>query len=198
MAEGGFVNEGWFVYTVLPLLIFCARIVDVSLDTMRIIFLNRGRKFVAPLLGCVQALVWVLAVSQAMKHLSNPVCYLSYGTGFATGTYIGMLIEERVAAGLLTVRVILNRGNSHLPAALRQAGHGVTVLEGQGVRGPVNVLFVVIRRCVLPSVVSLIRQHAPDAFYSTEEVRSSTGGTLLRSPGWSWRPRSPFRRDVRA
>lgn len=198
MAEWSFVNEGWFVYTVLPLLIFCARIMDVSLGTMRIIFLNRGRKFVAPLLGCAESMVWVLAVSQAMKHLSNPVCYLSYGTGFAAGTYVGMLIEERVAAGLLTVRVILNRGNSHLPAALRQAGHGVTVLEGQGVRGPVNVLFVVIRRRVLPSVISLIRQHAPDAFYSTEEVRSSTGGTLLRSPGRSWRPRSPFRRDVRA
>ena len=198
MAEWGFVNEGWFVYTVLPLLIFCARIVDVSLDTMRIIFLNRGRKFVAPLLGCAESLVWVLAVSQAMKHLSNPVCYLSYGTGFAAGTYVGMLIEERVAAGLLTVRVILNRGNSHLPAALRQAGHGVTVLEGQGVRGPVNVLFVVIRRRVLPSIVSLIRQHAPDAFYSTEEVRSATGGTLLQSPGRSWRPRSPFRRGARA
>ena len=109
-----------------------------------------------------------------------------------------MLIEERVAAGLLTVRVILNRGNSHLPAALRQAGHGVTVLEGQGVRGSVNVLFVVIRRCVLPSVVSLIRQHAPDAFYSTEEVRSSTGGTLLHTQGRSWHPRSPFRRGGRA
>ncbi len=197
MAEWGFVNEGWFVYTVLPLLIFCARIMDVSLGTMRIIFLSRGRKFVAPLLGCAESMVWVLAVSQAMKHLSNPVCYLSYGTGFAAGTYVGMLIEERVAAGLLTVRVILNRGNSHLPAALRQAGHGVTVLEGQGVRGPVNVVFVVIRRRVLPSIVNLIRQHAPAAFYSTEEVRSSAGGTLLRSRGWNWRPSSHFRRGGR-
>lgn len=194
MAEWAFVNEGWFVYTVLPALIFCARIVDVSLDTMRIICVNRGRKLMAPLLGCAESLVWVLAVSQAMKHLSNPACYLSYGAGFAAGTYVGMLIDEKIAAGLLAVRVFLNRGDNHLPAALRQAGHGVTVLEGQGVRGPVNVMFIVVRRCFLPAVVDLIRQHAPDAFYSTEEIRSATGGTLLQVPGRSWRPRPPFRR----
>ena len=123
MSEWSFINEGWFVYTVLPLLIFCARITDVTLGTMRIIFVNRGGKFVAPLLGCAEALIWVLAASQVMKHLTNPLCYLSYGAGFATGTYVGMLIEERMAMGMLTVRIILNRGNSHL-TALRQAGHG--------------------------------------------------------------------------
>jgi uncharacterized protein YebE (UPF0316 family) len=194
MDAWAFVNAGWFVYAVLPLLIFCSRIVDVSLDTMRIIFLNRGRKFVAPLLGFVQALVWILAISQVMKNLTNPVCYLSYGAGFAAGNFIGMLIEEKVAAGMLTVRVILPRGNGGLAAALRQAGHGVTVLEGDGVRGPVNVLFIVIRRRLLPAITRLIRQNAPVAFYSTEEVRSSTGGTLLTAPGRYWR--SPFRRGV--
>lgn len=197
MAEWASINEDWFVYWLLPLLIFCARIVDVSLDTIRIIFLNRGRKFVAPLLGCIESLVWVLAVAQAMKHLSNPVCYLSYGLGFGAGTFVGMLIEEKIAAGLLAVRVILNRGNSHLPAALRQAGHGVTVIEGQGVRGPVNVMFIVVRRCFLPHIVELIQQHAPDAFYSTEEIRSVTGGTLLRLHTRNSRSRSPLRRSGR-
>ena len=195
MSEWSFINEGWFVYTVLPLLIFCARITDVTLGTMRIIFVNRGGKFVAPLLGCAEALIWVLAASQVMKHLTNPLCYLSYGAGFATGTYVGMLIEERMAMGMLTVRIILNRGNSHLQAALRQAGHGVTVVEGQGVRGPVNMLFVVIRRRLLPSVVNLIHQHAPDAFYSTEEVRAAAGGTLMQPTGQG-RRRSALRRPA--
>lgn len=198
MAEWAFANEGWFVYVVLPLMIFCARIVDVSLDTMRIIFVNRGRKLVAPLLGFFQALIWVMAISQVMKNLSNPACFIAYAGGFAAGNLVGLLIEEKVAAGLLAVRIILNRGNSHLPAALRQAGHGVTVLEGQGVRGPVNVLFVVIRRRVLPETVGLIRQHAPEAFYSTEEIRASTGGTLLRPAGRRWRTRSSLSRGGRA
>ena len=92
----------WFSLLVLPVLIFCARIVDVSLDTMRILYMNRGRKVIAPLLGFVQALIWILAVSQVMKNLANPICYLAYGAGFATGNYVGMRIEEKVATGLLT------------------------------------------------------------------------------------------------
>lgn len=184
----------WFAYLALPLLIFCSRIVDVSLDTMRIIFLNRGRKLVAPLLGFFQALIWILAATQVMKNLTNPVCYLSYGGGFAAGNYIGMLIEEKVAAGLLTVRVITAGGALKLSDALRQAGHGVTLLDGHGANGPVQVLFVVIRRRHLPAMVRLIKAHAPGAFYSTEEVRSTAGGTLAPH-GAGRRLRSPFRRS---
>ncbi len=188
------MESWWFAYLVLPLLIFCSRIVDVSLDTMRIISLNRGRKLVAPLMGFFQALIWILAATQVMKNLANPVCYLSYGAGFAAGTFTGMLIEEKVAAGLLTVRVITATGALKLAEALRQARHGVTLLDGQGANGPVQVLFVVIRRRHLPAMVRLIQTHAPGAFYSTEEVRATTGGTLAPyGPGR--RLRSPFRRS---
>ncbi len=178
MGEWTFVNEGWFAYLVLPALIFCARIVDVSLDTMRIIFLNRGRKITAPILGFFQALIWILAISQVMKNLANPVCYLSYGAGFGAGNLIGMLIEEKVAAGLLAVRIILARGTTALAGALRGQGYGVTVLDGHGSAGPVQVVFAVIRRRHLPQIVGEIKQHAPGAFYSIEEIRSTTGGTL--------------------
>ena len=191
------MNEWWFVYLVLPALIFCARVVDVSLDTMRIIFLNRGRKLIAPVLGFFQALIWIVAISQVMRHLANPVCYLSYGAGFAAGNFMGMLIEEKVASGLLAVRIISVRKSEALAAALRQLGHGVTCLDGQGANGPVTVLFAIIRRRHLPMVSGLIKIHAPEAFYSTEEIRATAGGTLASSDS-GWRSRSPFRRGIRA
>ncbi|NLF21758.1 MAG: DUF2179 domain-containing protein [Lentisphaerae bacterium] len=198
MGEWTFVDGPWFSLLVLPVLIFCARIVDVSLDTMRILYMNRGRKVIAPLLGFVQALIWILAVSQVMKNLANPICYLAYGAGFATGNYVGMRIEEKVATGLLTLRIITPSDLSPLVAALRQAGHGVTILTGRGSSNtPVNVAFIVLRRRHMPTVERIIREHAPTAFYSTEEVRATTGGTLA-AHGLSWRPRSPFRRGGRA
>ena len=185
------MTEWWFLYLVLPLLIFCARIVDVSLDTMRIIFLNRGKKLIAPVLGFFQALIWVVAISQVMKNLANPVCFLAYGAGFASGNYFGLLIEEKIASGLLTIRIITAQGATALVSALRQAGHGATTCPGYGADGPVDILFVVSRRRNMPTIIGLIKEHAPRAFYSTEEVRSSTGGTLV-SPGWRWPARAPF------
>lgn len=187
------MTEWWFLYLVLPLLIFAARIVDVSLDTMRIIFLNRGRKLIAPVLGFFQALIWVVAISQVMKNLANPVCFFAYGAGFAAGNYIGLLIEEKVASGLLTIRIITSQGCAALVSALRQAGHGATTLTGYGVNGPVDILFVVSRRRNMPTIIGLIKEHAPRAFYSTEEVRSTTGGTMV-SYGWRWSLRKMFRR----
>ena len=191
METWGFVDEWWFSYLLLPLMIMTARIVDVSLDTLRIIFLNRGRKSIAPVLGFFQALIWIVAVSQVMKNLSNPICYFSYGVGFALGNYFGMVIEEKLATGLLTMRIIATRQNEALVQALRQAGHGVTTISGQGAAGAVEILFIVMRRRHLPSITALIREHAPKAFYSTEEVRSAQGGTLAAHGQRSWRNSLP-------
>jgi uncharacterized protein YebE (UPF0316 family) len=181
-----FASHWWLAYLVLPVLIFLARIADVSLDTMRIIFLNRGRKFLAPALGFFEVLIWVVAITQVIKNLSNPVCYLAYGAGFATGNFVGMLIEEKVAAGLLALRIITRRDAGTLVAALRAAGYGATVLNGHGADGPVNVVFVVIRRKHFPTIIEQIRQHTTGAFYSAEEVRSLSGG-VIAAPGPAWR-----------
>ena len=185
LAAWSFVHEWWFVYLALPALIFCARVGDVSLDTMRIIFVNRGRKVLAPLLGFLEVLIWLAAVAQVMKNLSNPVCYLAYGGGFACGNLVGMLIEEKLAVGLLAMRIIVQKDASALVAALRAQGYGVTNLDGHGADGPVNVLFVVIRRRHFAKIVEQVALHAPDAFYSVEEVRSVGGGTMAAyRPGW--------------
>lgn len=173
-----FAGEAWFTIGVVPVLIFLARVLDVSLDTMRIIFLNRGRRVAAPVLGFVQVLIWVTAIAQVLQNLSNPVYYLAYSLGFAAGNYAGIRIEEAVAAGTLTLRIITDQDTIGLVTALRQAGHGVTVITGQGARGTVEVLFVVLRRKHLSTIVKMIRRHVPKAFYSTEEVRASGGGVI--------------------
>lgn len=196
MSEWSWLDEWQFAYLILPLIIFFFRVIDVSLDTMRIIFTNRGRKYIAPLLGFVQVTIWLMAISQVMKHTSNPLCFLGYCCGFATGNFVGILIEEKVAAGLLAIRVIQTRESDVLVNVLRQLGHGVTVINGEGSAGPVNILFAVIKRRQLPQVVETIKEHSPAAFYSLEEVRSSSGGIM--APTVSRWPGRPFwKRGVR-
>ena len=170
------INEPWFTYGVLPLLIVCARVTDVSIGTMRIIFVAKGHKMLAPLLGFFEVIIWLLAIGQIMQNLSNWACYLAYGTGFALGNFVGMLIEEKVAAGLVAIRVITQKEALPLTEALRTQGYGVTALEGHGGEGDVNVLYVVIRRKHLPRVVEMINRFNPKAFYSVEEVRAVSGG----------------------
>ena len=187
MTDLTFAGEPWFTFGLLPLLIFLSRLADVSLDTMRIIFLNRGNKIVAPLLGFVQVTIWLVAISQVMSNLTNPLCYFAYSAGFAAGNFVGLLIEERVAAGFLTLRIITPESVTHLCTELRGLGHGVTTLVGQGAAGPVNLLFVVLRRKHLSQAVGLVKAHAPQAFYSTEEIRTTSGGTVALAPR-RWRP----------
>jgi len=181
MDKLAFVNEWWFAYLVLPALIFVARIGDVSLDTMRVIYINRGRKVLAPLLGFFQVLIWLMAISQILRGDGlNLACVFGYAAGFAAGNYVGMIIEEKVAAGLLAIRVITQQDAAELVSALRGAGYGATTIPAQGAEGPVDVVFVVIRRKHLDMILDAIREFNPRAFYSIEEVRSASGGVYPR------------------
>src|SRR5512133_102522 len=94
-----FIQTDLFTYVILPLFIFCARIIDVSLGTMRIIFVTKGMRKVAPIIGFFEVFVWLLAISRIMQNLDNWVCYVAYAGGFATGNLIGMMIEEKHAIG---------------------------------------------------------------------------------------------------
>ena len=97
----------WYIWIGLPLLVFFARVVDVTLGTLRIIFTSRGKKVLAPLLGFVEVFIWVSVIAQITRGANNIVAYLAYAAGFATGNYIGMLIENKLAIGMLVVRAII-------------------------------------------------------------------------------------------
>ncbi len=155
----------------LLLAIFSARIVDVSLGTLRIIFLTRGLKYQAALLGFVESLIWIFVISQIMNNVSNWAAYIAFAGGFASGNVVGIWLEQKLAIGSLVVRVITRREASHLLEGLRLAGFCVTTVEAEGGDGEVMVLFTVVRRKELPVVTALIRKNNPCAVYTVEDVR---------------------------
>jgi len=163
---------------IVPAFIFFARICDVTIGTMRIIFVSRGMKMVAPVLGFFEVFIWIIAVGQIFQNLTNPLNYFAYAAGFATGNYVGMLVEERLAMGLALIRVITQRDATNLIDYLRGAGYGVTVLDAQGKQGPGKVIFSVIKRKNIKDVEKAIHEFNPKAFYSFEDIRRAAEGTF--------------------
>ena len=166
----------WQTWVFLPLLIFLARLIDVSLGTVRIILISRGRKYIAPILGFLEVLIWITVVSQVVGGAQNMVAYLAYAAGFAVGNYVGMLIEERLAIGTLVVRVILPQNGAELVERLRTQGYGATYVDGHGSGGPVRLIYTVVLRKELPRIVSLIQEVNAKAFFTVEELRSTQQG----------------------
>jgi uncharacterized protein YebE (UPF0316 family) len=167
-----------FAYIILPVLIFCARICDVTLGTIRVIFISKGIKYLAPIIGFFEVIIWLLAIGQVMNNLTNIVSYIAYGTGFATGTYIGMIIEEKISIGLTSVHIITRDDPSALMQFLRSHDYGVTSVDGEGATGKVKLINTIIQRQDLPHVVGIIKEFHPNAFYSIEEVKSVAEGVF--------------------
>lgn len=165
-----------FIWVILPLLIFLARVVDVSLGTLRIVFVSKGLKYLAPIIGFFEVIIWLLAIRVIMQNLNNFMCYLAYGAGFAMGNYIGIFLENRLAVGRAVLRVITRMDASELINALRKKGHGVTSIVAQGSDGSVNVIFMVIRRGDFQTIASLIKEFNPRAFYTLEDVKFVSEG----------------------
>ena len=167
-----FINSNWFIYGLLPGLIFISRVTDVTLDTLRIVFISRGNKIVAPILGFFEVLIWLIAITRIMENLDNVTTYLAYALGFAVGNYVGLLVEEKLAIGTQLIRII-GLTNSHLLIeTLREKGFGATVIDAKGKNGAVQVIFVITRRKVINQVIGIINHFNPKAFYSIEDVRS--------------------------
>lgn len=163
---------------ILSLLIIFARICDVTLGTMRIAFIARGHRYLAPLVGFFEVLIWLIALRQIMQNLTNPFFYMSYALGFAAGTFAGLWVEERMAIGSRIIRVITRQDAEELIEALRVADFGVTTIEAEGVEGRVHMLFSVLKRQDLDRFIEIVDKHAPRAFYSIEDVRSVNEGVF--------------------
>lgn len=166
----------WYAWVILPLIVFLARLADVTLGTMRIIFVSRGKKYLAPLFGFVEVFIWITVVSQIVRGAQNMIAYLAYAAGFAVGNYVGMLVEERLAIGTLIIRVILPKAGTALVARLRTEGYGVTYVDGHGSSGPVMLVYTIVMRKELARVVDLIQEVCPKAFFTVEELRSRQQG----------------------
>jgi len=166
----------WYTWLILPLIVFFSRVTDVTLGTMRIIFISRGKKFIAPLLGFVEVFIWITVVSQIVKGAHNFIAYFAYAGGFAVGNFFGMVLEERLAIGTLVVRAILPKNGNRLVQSLRDAGYGVTYVDGHGGSGPVTLIYTIVMRRELEQVVAIIHSTTPKAFFTVEELRSVQQG----------------------
>ncbi|MBK6611694.1 MAG: DUF2179 domain-containing protein [Chitinophagales bacterium] len=158
-------------WVVIPTLIFLARLIDVPISTVRVMFIGRGLRNTATLLGFFEVLIWLIAISQIFQNLNNWLCYVTYAAGFAAGTYIGMLIENKLAVGNVIIRIISNNPFQVLISELSVRGFGYTYLPAQGSQGPANLIFMVIRRKRLNEIIQLIKTNMPDAFYTIEDIQ---------------------------
>jgi len=155
----------------MALLIFCARVTDVTLGTLRTILVVRGRVLMSSMLGFVEVSIWIFVITRVMKNLDNPWNMLGWAAGFAAGNAVGILVERRLAMGKMVLRVITRRQGETVAAAIRGLGFGVTSFEGRGLEGPVNLLYVVLDRAKMGGVKEIALETDPDAVIITEDVR---------------------------
>ena len=174
--EPTFFDSFWWSWVVLPLLIFLSRIMDQSIGTMRLIFVSKGYRHIGPILGFFEVIIWLLAVTQVLKHLTNPMSYIAYGAGFAMGNYVGIRLEEKISIGTVLIRIIPKKDTTDLLNHLRNIGLGVTSVDAYGAKGPVNLLFTILKRKSIPQVIEVINQFNPNAFYTIEEVKAVKEG----------------------
>jgi uncharacterized protein YebE (UPF0316 family) len=151
--------------------IFALRVGDMSMDTMRMLFVVRGKKGLAWGLGFVQSLIYIVAISSVLANLNNPLNIVGYAAGFATGNVIGMLIEERLAIGHIHFRIISSNLGKSLAEKLRESGYAVTEFPARGKNGTVTVLECNVLRRGRESLETIVKETDPDAFVTAEDVR---------------------------
>jgi uncharacterized protein YebE (UPF0316 family) len=173
-----------------PIVIFLLRIVDVTLDTMRVLFMVRGRRLPAGILGFLMALVWIIAVGNAMKHLDSIWHILGYAAGYGTGTMVGITIENAVAFGLIQLRIVSKHGGVEIAEGLRECGYGATEFSGFGRDGAVEIVQSVVQRAHLADALAIIDKFDDTAFVTVEDPQVLRGGSVVSR---EWRVPS-FRR----
>jgi uncharacterized protein YebE (UPF0316 family) len=162
------------------LLIFFSRIADQSIGTLRLIFVSKGYKYLAPFLGFFEVIIWLIAVGQIFKQLDNFLYYIAYGAGFAAGNFVGIILEERISLGTVVVRIIPKLDTTELINYLRSQNYGLTIMDAEGSRGKVKVILSIIPRKQIGDFVSIINKYNPRAFYSIEEIKSVSYGVFKK------------------
>jgi uncharacterized protein YebE (UPF0316 family) len=152
-------------------LIFLLRVMDMTLDTLRVLVVMRGRKPLAWVLGFFQALIFVLAISSVLKDLDNLLNIVGYAAGFATGNVVGMWIEERLAIGHMHLSIVSSRWGAAIAEKMRHEGYAVTEVPARGKDGTVTMLNCSVLRKNVQQVHALVNEIDPNAFTTAEDVR---------------------------
>jgi uncharacterized protein YebE (UPF0316 family) len=158
------------------LLIFGLRVIDVSMGTVRMILIMRGMRKWAALIGFVEVSIWVMAISRVIGNIDSGLSVIAYGGGFATGTLLGMWIENKLALGHVDIRIISMAKGQEIAQQVRQAGYGATLVQAEGQSGPVFVTSVVTHRRQTGDVIRLVNKVDATAFVTIEEARRVVRG----------------------
>jgi uncharacterized protein YebE (UPF0316 family) len=153
------------------LVIFGLRVSDMTCDTLRMLFVVRGRKGIAWVLGFVQSFIFVIAITTVLQHLDNPLNVVGYAAGFATGIVVGMFIEERLAIGHVKISIVTQQSGRVLSQLLRDSGFGVTEIPARGRDGLVSMLSVSVLRKDVSRVEDIVHTTDAQAFVISEDVR---------------------------
>jgi uncharacterized protein YebE (UPF0316 family) len=157
--------------TLMPFIIFLMRVTDMSLDTLRVLFVIRGRKPLAWIMGFFQSALWVVAITSVLSNLDNLWNVIGYAGGFATGNVVGMMIEERLAIGHGQLRIISSRRGNAIVEAIRDAGYAATEIPGRGKDGTVSVISCSVKRRDIDNVQRGVYEIDPEAFITVEDIR---------------------------
>ncbi len=160
----------------LPIVIFFGRICDVTLGTLRIIFVSKGEKYKAPIVGFFEVFIWVVIISQIFSHANSIIAYLAYAGGYAAGNFVGILVENKIAFGFQLLRVYTKKDGAELIQTLNKRNIGATFVRGEGALSQVHIVEIVIGRKSLNEVVDLITSFDPDVFYLVEYIRYKQKG----------------------
>ena len=159
--------NAFFLY---PSLIFFARMLDVPIGTLRIIFLAKGKKLLVPVLGFFEVLLWLIVITKIVQNVDKPQYYLAYALGFAAGNWAGIWIDQKLAVGTVLIRIITAKPALTLVDSLRESGYPVTDVPAVGSSGQVNVIFSIIKRKEVEDIVAKIKEYNPQAFYTIEDI----------------------------
>lgn len=169
--------EGPLLYTI----IFFAKIIEVSISTIRVVFIGKGERVKGAILGFVEIMIWLVVVSSVLNNITeDPIKMLIYAAAFSLGNYLGVTIESKIAVGLASIQVVVNEKDGEVLAdILREQGYGVTIIEGKGKNESIkNLLFIQLKRKKIPEAVKLVKQHNPEAYITVNDIKSMMGGYI--------------------
>lgn len=152
------------------LLIFGLRVSDMSLDTLRVLFVMRGKKPIVWILGFLQSAIFVVAITSVLSNLNNPITIIGYAAGFATGNVLGIILEERLAVGHMHLTIISPGRGAAIAKKLRESGYAVTEVPARGKDGMVTMLSCSVRRRKMHHIDEIIRSEDENAFVTAENV----------------------------
>ncbi|MDR0333064.1 MAG: DUF5698 domain-containing protein [Dysgonamonadaceae bacterium] len=164
----------------LPVFIFFGRLFDVTLGTLRVIFVSKGEKNKAPIIGFFEVLIWIIIISQIFSRANDWIAYLSFAAGYASGSYVGILIENRIAFGVVLCRIYTQKNGMELVQSLNRMNFGATMTRGEGSQNEVHIIETVINRKQLRLLEQLLTEFDPNIFYVVEDVRTKQNGIFAK------------------